>query len=74
MIALAGAAMGILLTFPVAAEFSKQVGTLFPVFGVSMETVYMQAAAAAAVGLAASVLPALRAARVPIVDGLRSIG
>jgi putative ABC transport system permease protein len=34
----------------------------------------MQAAAAAAVGLTASVLPALRAARVPIVDGLRSIG
>jgi putative ABC transport system permease protein len=74
MIALAGAAIGIVLTFPVAAQFSEQVGTLFPVFGVSRETVYMQAAAAAAVGLTASVLPALRAARVPIVDGLRSIG
>lgn len=73
-IALAGAVIGILLTFPVADRFSEQVGTLFPVFGVSLETVYMQAAAAIAVGIAAAILPAFRAARVPIVEGLRSIG
>lgn len=73
-IALIGAVIGILLTFPVADEFSKQVGTLFPVFGVSLETVYMQAAAAIAVGITAAALPAFRAARVPIVEGLRSIG
>ena len=73
-IALAGAGIGILLTFPVADAFSKQVGTLFPVFGVSLETVYMQAAAAIAVGITAAVLPAFRAARVPIAEGLRSIG
>ncbi|PTR09474.1 putative ABC transport system permease protein [Nitrosospira sp. Nsp5] len=73
-IALAGAVIGILLTFPVADRFSEQVGTLFPVFGVSLETVYMQAAAAIAVGITAAILPAFRAARVPIVEGLRSIG
>lgn len=73
-IALAGAMIGILLTFPVADKFSKQVGTLFPVFGVSLETIYMQAVAAIAVGVTAAVLPAYHAARVPIVDGLRSIG
>ena len=73
-IALAGAAIGILLTFPVANRFSKQVGTLFPVFEVSVETVYMQIAAAGAVGLAAAILPAIRAARVSIVQGLRNIG
>ena len=73
-IALAGAGIGILLTFPVADAFSKQVGTMFPVFGVSLETIYMQAAAAIAVGITAAVLPAFRAARVPIVEGLRSIG
>lgn len=73
-IAGAGALIGILLTFPVADRFSRQVGTLFPVFGVSFETVYMQAAAAMAVGFAAAMLPALRAARVSIVEGLRSIG
>ena len=73
-IALSGAVIGILLTFPVADQFSKQVGTLFPVFGVSVETVYMQIAAAVAVGFAAAILPAVRAARVSIVEGLRSIG
>ncbi|SFW29613.1 FtsX-like permease family protein [Nitrosovibrio sp. Nv17] len=73
-IALAGAVLGIALTFPVAHGFSKQVGTLFPVFGVSPETIWMQAAAAAAVGVAAAALPAFRAARVPIVEGLRSMG
>lgn len=73
-IAVSGAVIGILLTFPVADQFSKQVGTLFPVFGVSVETVYMQIAAAVAVGFAAAILPAVRAARVSIVEGLRSIG
>jgi putative ABC transport system permease protein len=47
---------------------------LFPVFGVSLDTVYMQVAAAIAVGVVAAVLPAIRVARVPIVEGLRSIG
>ena len=73
-IALAGAVIGILLTFPVAHAFSKQVGTLFPVFGVSLETVFMQIAAAIAVGFIAAVMPALRASRVSIVEGLRHIG
>ncbi len=73
-ISLAGALIGIALTFPVADRFSKQMGTLFPVFGVSLDTVYMQVAAATAVGLAAAALPAARVARVSIVDGLRSIG
>lgn len=73
-IALVGAGIGILLTFPVADGFSKQVGTLFPVFGVSLETIYMQTAAAIAVGITAAALPAFRAARVSIVEGLRSIG
>jgi putative ABC transport system permease protein len=74
VISLAGALIGIALTFPVADRFSKQMGTLFPVFGVSLDTVYMQAAAAAVVGLAAAALPAARVARVSIVEGLRSIG
>jgi putative ABC transport system permease protein len=73
-IALAGAVIGILLTFPVAHAFSKQVGTLFPVFGVSLETVFMQIAAAIAVGFIAAVMPALRASQVSIVEGLRHIG
>ncbi|SCX53968.1 FtsX-like permease family protein [Nitrosospira sp. Nsp1] len=73
-IALAGAVIGILLTFPIAHAFSKQVGTLFPVFSVSLETVFMQVAAAIAVGFIAAVMPALRASQVSIVEGLRHIG
>ena len=73
-IALAGAAIGIFATFPVAEWFATKVGTLFPVFNVSQETVTMQLAAAVTVGVVAAMLPSYRAARVRIVDGLRNIG
>lgn len=73
-IAFVGAIIGILLTFPVTDKFSEQVGTLFPVFGVSLETIYMQAIAAFSVGIAAAVFPAYRVAQISIVEGLRRIG
>jgi putative ABC transport system permease protein len=69
-----GGAIGIALTFPVAAVFKAATGTLFPVFYVHGDTVVMQAIAAAAVGILAGVLPSIRAARVKIVDGLRYAG
>jgi putative ABC transport system permease protein len=69
-----GGAAGILLTFPTARAFKAMVGTLFPVFNVAPETVLMQLAAAVAVGLAAGILPSIRAGRVKIVEGLRYIG
>jgi putative ABC transport system permease protein len=74
IIAFLGTLIGILLTFPVAAMFSAKVGTLFPVFGVSLETIYMQAIVALLIGITAAVIPAFRSAQVPIVEGLRSIG
>jgi len=73
-IAAAGGLVGIACTFPVAAWFGTQTGTLFPVLEVSAATVAMQLAAALAVGIAAALLPGRRAARVRIVDGLRAIG
>jgi putative ABC transport system permease protein len=73
-IALIGAAVGIALTFPVAAWFGARMGTLFPVFNVSGETLAMQAGCALGVGIVAAVLPGRSAARVRIVDGLRAIG
>ena len=73
-IAAAGALLGVALTFPVADWFARQMGTLFPVFEVSAATVQLQLACAAVVGVAAAVLPALRATRVRIVDGLRAVG
>jgi putative ABC transport system permease protein len=69
-----GGAIGIALTFPVAAGFKKAMGTFFPVFNVTDETLTMQVIAALTVGVLASILPSIRAARVKIVDGLRYIG
>jgi putative ABC transport system permease protein len=73
-IALAGGAAGIALTFPVARAFADRMGTLFPVFNVSHETVWMQVFAAVIVGCTAAIVPAVRASRVRIADGLRAIG
>jgi putative ABC transport system permease protein len=72
-IALAGGLLGILLTFPLAEAFGSAMGTLFPVFNVSESTVLMQVAAALAIGLIAAGVPAWRAARIRIVDGLRAV-
>jgi putative ABC transport system permease protein len=73
-IAAIGAALGIAATFPVSAAFGARMGTLFPVFEVSGETVALQAGCAIVVGVAAALLPGRRAARVKIVDGLRAMG
>lgn len=73
-IAVIGAAIGIALTFPVSDWFAAQVGTLFPVFEVSGETVVLQILCALGVGVAAAVVPGRRAATVKIVEGLRAIG
>jgi putative ABC transport system permease protein len=73
-IAAIGCALGVGLTFPVGAWFAGLMGTLFPVFDVSAQTVVLQIVSAVAVGSVAAVLPARRAARVRIVEGLRAIG
>jgi putative ABC transport system permease protein len=49
-------------------------GTLFPVFNVSDDTMLLQVAAATAIGLVAAAIPAWRAASLRIVDGLRAVG
>ncbi|MGI9047024.1 MAG: ABC transporter permease, partial [Burkholderiales bacterium] len=46
-IALFGGTLGALATFPVAETFGAAMGTLFPVFNVSVETLIMQFSAAA---------------------------
>ena len=74
MICAIGAGLGIVFTFPVAAWFGAQMGTLFPVFEVSKETLLLQIACAIAVGVVSALAPSHRAASVKIVDGLRSIG
>ncbi len=72
-IALLGGLLGIAATFPIANAFAEQMGTLFPIFFVSEQTVLMQAGAAVVVGVVAAALPAWRTARVRIIDGLRAV-
>jgi len=72
-IALVGGLVALLLTIPIADAFGAAMGTLFPVFFVSHETMLMQMGAALIVGLVASAVPAWRASRVRIVDGLRAV-
>ena len=73
-LAMTGGLVGIALTFPIADKFREAMGTLFPIFYVSDETLVMQLAAAILVGAIAASLPAWRAAHVRIVDGLRAVG
>ncbi len=53
--------------------FAERMGTLFPIFFVSEETVLMQVVAAIVVGVVAAALPAWRTARMKVVDGLRAV-
>jgi putative ABC transport system permease protein len=69
-----GGALGMLATPPAASFFKQATGGVFPVFVVSHQTMLLQAACALVVGLAAAIIPAMQAARVRIVEGLRAIG
>ncbi len=68
-IALVGAALGILATYPLAAAFADAMGSLFPIFFVSRATVVMQLLAGAVVGGVAALIPAWRSR--PAVDRRR---
>ena len=69
-----GGGIGVLATGPAAALFKQAVGGIFPIFAVSPATLMMQVACAAGVGIIAAIVPAWRASRVRIVEGLRAIG
>lgn len=74
LMGLVGGAIGMLATPPLAAAFKQAVGGVLPVFSVSRETMQMQALCALVVGVVAGIVPAIQAARVRIVEGLRAIG
>ncbi|HEY3278793.1 MAG TPA: ABC transporter permease [Syntrophorhabdaceae bacterium] len=73
-ITLVGAACGVALTFPVADAFGRAMGQYFPTFNVTGETVVMDVITALIVGILAAIVPTVRAIKVRIADGLRSIG
>src|SRR6185312_9911411 len=57
LIAMLGGVAGIALTFPLANAFREALGTFFPIFYVSDETVAMQFGAALIVGAIAAIFP-----------------
>lgn len=69
-----GAALGILLTFPTAALFGKELSQYFPIFNVERETIVLDIIAALVVAFVAALFPAWRAIHIRIADGLRRVG
>ncbi len=74
LLAAVGAGLGMLLTPVVVQVFHAATVSVFAKMPLVAQTFYLQAACAVAVGLVAGVIPAVRAARVKIVDGLRHVG
>lgn len=74
LITFTGAALGIALTFPAAEIFGKSLSTYFPVFNVTLDTIYMDIGISLLVAFVAAVFPAWRAIHIRIADGLRRIG
>jgi putative ABC transport system permease protein len=74
IISLTGCALGVVLTFPAATAFGKELSNYFPVFNVEMSTIYLDVAAALIMGIVAALFPAWRAIHIRIADGLRQIG
>jgi len=74
IIAAIGGVLGVALTFPMAAGVAAGFPTMFPVFSVEPSTIILAMTFSLLVGILASIFPAVRSARIKIVDGLRQIG
>lgn len=73
LIAALGGAMGIAVSFPIAAAFGSVVGSVLPVFEISATTIALQIGASLAVGFIAAAWPAWQMGRIDIVNGLRHV-
>lgn len=69
-----GGLLGMALTYPMANLVKSHTGTLFPIFYVSEDTIWLQLAISIGVGFLAGMLPAWRMGRLNIVEGLRHVG
>ncbi len=74
VITILGCLVGIALTFPAVTIASHELGTYFPIFKVERETLYLDVMAALVVATFAAIIPARRAIRIRIAEGLRRIG
>jgi putative ABC transport system permease protein len=73
-IALLGGLLGIAGFFPAAHWIETELAQFFPAFPIAPSTLFMQLAAAVAVGLIAALFPTWRGATIRIAEGLRRIG
>ncbi len=73
LLAALGGAIGMLLTPPVVQVFHAATISVFAKMPLVPQTFYLQAGCALVVGLVAGVIPAFRASRIKIVDGLRHV-
>ena len=74
VISLTGCLTGMILTFPAAKAFGQTLSTYFPIFIVSADTLWLDLIAAFLIAFFAAIIPARRAVRVGIAEGLRRIG
>jgi putative ABC transport system permease protein len=74
LLALAGALVGISLTFPAVQVFKSQLGQYFRVFPLTRATLALGLGVSLGVGLLAALFPAWRAAKVSIAEALRKVG
>ncbi|HWP00700.1 MAG TPA: ABC transporter permease [Methylococcus sp.] len=74
LISAIGGALGIALTFPIAAEFAVRLSNWFPIFRVSESTVVLAAGASLLVGILAAAFPVWQVWRTSVTDGLSSLG
>ena len=74
VITMLGCLLGMAAAFPAAKLFSQTLGSYFPNFNVEGKTLYLDLGAAWVVAGSAGIIPALRAIRIRIADGLRRIG
>lgn len=73
-ITMVGCILGILLTFPSAKIFGTKIGSYFPIFHVSTNTIFLDIGAAILVSLIAAIFPAWHAVKIRVAEGLRRIG
>jgi putative ABC transport system permease protein len=74
VISLVGCVFGIVATYPAAKLFRYFLGSVFPAFVVSNQTVVYDLWASMVVGVLAAMVPTWNSIRIRIADGLRRIG
>jgi len=70
VISLSGCAAGIALTFPVTSAIGKTLSNYLPIFKLDKRIFYFYGAASLLVGIVAAIIPAWRAVKIPIAEGL----